>query len=42
MEKWREACLPVTEDLTTFVRDPEKLYAQREMIARRIEELSRR
>jgi hypothetical protein len=40
--KAREACLPVTDSLITFTRDPEQLYAQRDRIARRIEELLKR
>lgn len=32
----REACLPVTTDLTSFTRDPEVLLKQREAIARQI------
>jgi hypothetical protein len=39
--KAREACLPVTDSLISFTRDPQLLYAQREGIARRIEGLSR-
>ena len=39
VEAARKACLPVTEDLTTFTREPATLHAQREVIARRIEAL---
>jgi hypothetical protein len=36
VEAAREACLPVTESLTCFTRDPEVLYERREAIARAI------
>jgi hypothetical protein len=39
MEAGREACLPVTTDLTTYTRDPGEVLTQRENIARRIEAL---
>ncbi|NSW54371.1 MAG: DUF4091 domain-containing protein [Armatimonadetes bacterium] len=39
LEAGREACLPVTTDLTTYTRDPGDVLAQREQIARRIEAL---
>ncbi|MBM4045069.1 MAG: DUF4091 domain-containing protein [Planctomycetes bacterium] len=42
VEKARAACLPVTSDLKLFTRDPAVLYAQREAIARRIEQLLKR
>jgi hypothetical protein len=40
-EVGRAACRPVTGDLTSFTRDPPALYAQREAIARQIEEKER-
>jgi hypothetical protein len=33
----RDACLPVTRDLTHFTLDPAVLYASREKIARAIQ-----
>jgi len=41
VEKAREACLPVTQSLTSFTGDPQQVYAQRAVIARRIEKLVR-
>ena len=38
VEAARSACLPVTSGLTHFSRDPVVLYAQRERIARRLEQ----
>ena len=35
-ETARQACLPVTDSLTHFTRDPAALYAQRDAIARQI------
>ncbi len=39
VEVARQACRPVTENLTTFTLDPQVLAAQRDVIARRVEEL---
>ena len=41
VEKAREACLPITENLTAFTRDPKTLYAQRAAVAARIESFGR-
>jgi hypothetical protein len=41
VEVAREACLPVTENLTTFTLDPQVLSTQRDTIARRVEERMR-
>ncbi len=36
VEQARRACLPVTESLTRFTRDPEKVVSQRDAIARQL------
>jgi hypothetical protein len=41
IEAARRACLPVTENLTTFTLDPRVLAREREQIARRIEGMER-
>ena len=41
VETGREACLPVTEDLTHYTRDPAALFAQRDAVARKIERLEK-
>jgi hypothetical protein len=40
VERARHACLPVTENLTTFTLDPQVLSTQRDVIARQIEALN--
>jgi hypothetical protein len=41
LERAREACLPITQSLTEFTRDPGVINENRERIARRIEKLGR-
>jgi len=39
VEAGRQACAPITDGLTSFTRDPDALYAQRDAIAHQIEKL---